>query len=703
MSFPAFRWILFTFNAFTMGGMLMSHRKNTPSSAIALGGATTPGVLRNLGLALAVATFFQAPMAEARITRIQVTSIQSPTFEGLSFGSVGPYEKIRGRAFGEVDSGNPQNTIIMDIGLAPRNQSGMIMYSMDFYILKPVQLAKGNHKLFYEVNNRGNKVFGGFNNSGGGNDPTTAEDAGGGFLMNRGYSIAWSGWDISATQGDNRLTITVPIATNPDGSSIVGPSFEEFVIDNSTTITRPLSYRPATLDKSQASLNVREHFSDPRTPIPESGWEYVDEVTIRLLPDGTAFQQGSIYEFTYVAKDPLVAALGLAATRDFVAFLRHAETDDLGTANPLAGDVQVAYGFGLSQSGRCLRDFLGLGFNEDENGQRVFDGINNYVSGAAGVNINFRFGQPARTERNRRDRFYPESFFPFANQVIFDPISAKTDGRLGRCLATDTCPKVFEINSANEYWVKAGSLLHMDTSGNDLPDPPNVRFYLLSTLQHGGDPTPCQQPQNPVSANPALRALFVSLDEWVTLGTRPPRSQVPKRSNGTAVPPLPQEALGFPNIPGVTYNGLFTTRYLLDFGPLFDQGILTNYPPPLEGPVYPAFVSRTDRDGNEVAGIRLPEIEVPLATYTGWGLRRAGFGENDGCEGMGQKIPFKNTRAERLAAGDPRRSIEERYHTHRRYVREVEQAARRLERQRLLLEEDVERYIKDAEASDVLR
>src|SRR5215813_2474475 len=301
--------------------MLMSHTKYVPSSTIALGGATTPGLLRSAGLALAVVTFFQAPMVEARINRIQVTSTQSPTFEGLSFGSVGPYEKIRGRAFGEVDPGNPQNTIIMDIGLAPRNKSGMIEYSMDFYILKPTELGKGNHKLFYEVNNRGNKVFGGFNNSGGGNDPTTAEDAGGGFLMYRGYSIAWSGWDISATPGDNRLTITVPTATNPDGSSIVGRSFEEFVIDNRTTITRPLSYRAATLDKSQASLNVREHFSDPRTPIPESGWEYVDDVTIRLLPDGTVFQQGSIYEFTYVAKDPLVAALGLAATRDFVAFL----------------------------------------------------------------------------------------------------------------------------------------------------------------------------------------------------------------------------------------------------------------------------------------------------------------------------------------------------------------------------------------------
>jgi hypothetical protein len=498
-------------------------------------GSNLLALLTTLFVALAVALGAPIP-AEARITRMEIIRVESPTFEGTSFGDVGQYEKLVGRAFGEADPHDPHNEMITDIALAPGNAKGMVEYSTTIYILRPVDRSAGNHRLFFEINNRGNNLsFGQLNNTPAAvvNDPTTAADAGNGFLMRQGYTIVLSGWDATVAPGDGRQTITVPAAKHPDGSSIIGPALEEFVVDNATTMTGPLTYPAATPDKSEASLTVRVHYTDPPEPIPSAGWEYVNERTIRLLPPGTPFQQGRLYEFTYLAKDPLVAGLGFAATRDVAAFLRHAATDDDGNPNPLAGDVQFVYAFSVSQPARFMRDFLHLGFNEDEQGQRVFDGILNWIGGGSGGFFNYRFAQPARTHCQHIGRWYPERQFPFANQVLFDPITGKTDGRLRRCLATGTCPKIFESNSANEYWVKAGSLLHTDTLGNDLRAPSNVRFYLFSSLPHNigiglTGPGICQQPRNPVVANPGLRALLVALDEWVSHGKRPPQSRVPR-------------------------------------------------------------------------------------------------------------------------------------------------------------------------------
>ena len=307
--------------------------------------ASTKRALSRLGVALALAagTVVTASVAEARITRIEITGVQSPTFDGRVFGpsgSVGAYEKLRGKAHGEVDPTDRRNALITDIELAPRT-GGNVAYSMDIYILKPIDLSKGNHKLFMEVNNRGGKLFGNFNGSSGGNNPTTAADAGDAFLMHQGYSLAWNGWDISATAGGDRLTITVPMATNPGGVTITGPSYEYIVFDNNTTTSSSLAYPAASLDKAQAALTVRAHLTDAPVPVPATDWEYTssDGTAIRLLPAGTRFQQSAIYEFTYTAKNPVVAGLGLAATRDFVSFLRYATEDDFGNANPLAGHV----------------------------------------------------------------------------------------------------------------------------------------------------------------------------------------------------------------------------------------------------------------------------------------------------------------------------------------------------------------------------
>ena len=671
-----------------------------------------------IAISLLVIFLFTSSLAQARIVRIEITSKQSPTFDGKVFVKVGAYEKLRGKAYGELDPTSPQNALITDIRLAPRNVKGMVEYVMDIYILKPIDLTKGNHKLFMEVNNRGGKLFGGFNKSSGGNDPTTAAHAGDGFLMNQGYTLAWNGWDPSASSANNNLTINVPVAKNADGSPITGPSYEYIVYDNATSESQALSYPASTLNKSQAKLTVRGHLQSSPTVIQADGWEYVNERTIRLLPAGTPFRQSAIYEFSYTARDPMVAGIGLAATRDFVSFLRYATADDFGTPNPLANDIKYTFSFSVSQPARYLNDFQTLGFNADEKGRRVLDGIENWLGGGSGIGLNVRFAQPSRTERNRQNHLYPESSFPFAYPVLTDPLTGKTAGRMAACSASNTCPKVFEVNSANEYWVKAASLLHTDTKGNDLPDPENVRFFLTSGAQHGtGNGASrglCQQLQNPTNAEPLLRALFIALDEWVTKSTDPPKSAIPRKATGTAVVAIPQPgsqtgsvpqgALGWPTIPGVTYTGLITTRYQLDFGPSFSQGILTNYPPQTANrPVYVNVVSRVDQDGNEVAGIRLPPVAVPTTTTTGWALRREGFGENDGCEGSGQSIPFKTTKAERITANDPRLSLEERYHTHEGYVEAVSKLVNELLKQRLLLPDDVQEYIKSADASNVLK
>ena len=638
---------------------------------------------------------------------------QSPTFGELSFGSVGQYEKLRGTAYGELDPSDLRNAVITDIELAPVNARGMVEYSMDIFILKPINLSNGNHRLLFDFNNRGQMRLGQLNGAASTNDPTTATDAGAGFIMNLGYPMVSNGWDIGAS-GLDSMKITVPVARN-GGATITGPSYEYLVFENSTTLTSELAYAAATSDKSQATLTVRARLDDLPTVVPVTGWDYTstDGTAIRLLPTGTPFQQSHIYEFTYTAKNPVVAAIGLAATRDFVSFLRYGTAAE---GNPLAGDVQYTYSYSISQPSRVLNDFQKLGFNEDQNGQRVFDGILSHTGGGSGDQINYRFAQTGRTERNRQNHLYPESVFPFAHQVLTDHLSGKTGGRSERCTASNTCPKRFEVNTANEYWVKACSLLHTDTQGNDLPDHENVRFYLMSGLSHGvGDITDRKEGQqftNAVSPIPAHRALLVALDEWVSQGTTPPKSEVPRHADNAAfaVPrpgsqtgSVPQAELGWPTIPGVTYNGLITTRYLLDFGVDFDRGILSNYPPSVVGrPAYPIFVSKVDADGNELAGIRLPQVAAPVATTTGWALRRAGFGENEGAESDGQHIPFKTTKAERLAAGDPRLSLEERYKDHDGYVQEVTKAAQQLEKQRFLLPADVQRYIETAQASNVL-
>jgi alpha/beta hydrolase family protein len=654
----------------------------------------------------------QPSTAPGGIVRLDITSVESPTFDGQSFGNVGQYEKLTGRAYGEVDPNDPRNAVITDIGLAPRNPQGMVEYATDVMILKPVDMSKANHRLFYEPTNRGNILsFPQLNDArSGGNNPTTAADAGNGFLMTEGYTVLESGWDVTAAPGGGRFTTSVPVARNADGSTITGPAMEELVVDDDATRVFPFTYAAASPDKAQASLTVRERYEDPPVPISADRWEYTDDTlsSIHLLPDGTSFQRGTLYEFVYTARDPIVAGLGFAAIRDVAEFFRHADADEQGAPNPLAGNIQYVYTSCVSQPCRTMHDFVDLGFNQDAAGSRVVDGVLNWIGGGDGIFMNYRFAQPGRTQRQHIARWYPEFQFPFANQTLTDPVTGKTDGRLARCTVTDTCPDIFEANSENEYWSKDGAMLQVDPNGNDLPDPGNVRYFLMSSLPHGGGVPAtgrgiCQQTLNPLVANATLRALLVDLDQWVASGTPPPDSQMPRVADGTLVSPLPQDSMGFPSIPGVTYNGRMHTGDLFDFGPRFDQGILSILPPKLVGTPYPMLVPKTDADGNDIAGIRLPEVAAPLATYTGWALRANPPGANDGCDASGQKIDFPSTQADRVASGDPRMSIAERYPSHDAYVSAVTNAVNALRQQRLLLAADAQAYIDAAEASAIGR
>jgi hypothetical protein len=666
--------------------------------------------MRRTLLCTAVLTVF-ATTAEARITKVEIDPVlsQSPTFGGYSWPGVGQYERVIGKAYGEVDPHDRQNRDIVDIELAPRNARGNVEYSFDFYILKPIDLSKGNSKVLYEPPNRGGKTWSALGRVPGGNDPggtivdpTVLANS---FLMPRGYTISFSGWDAAAgvnttkTAASN-MTITLPIAKNRDGSSITGPSYE-YIVTNGTAPSFTLTYAAATPDKTKAKLTHRVRLNDTPVEVPATGWNYNATGTAISLATGN-FVANDIYEFSYTAKDPSVNGVGFAAVRDWNAWLRYSRRDDFGNANPLQGHVKRIYTEISSQPGRLLNDFRHLGFNEAENGRKVFDGHMQWISAGNGINMNYRFSQPGRTERNRQDHLYIEGRFPFANVKSYDPITRDVDSRYARCEKSDTCPLGVEIYSANEYWVKTASLLHTDPTGShDLPDSPFTRNYFMSSMQHGtGSATNrgnCQQFQNPLSSSVTQRALFIALDEWATEGRKPPKSQVPTLRDRTLAPPLPQDGMGFPHIPGVTYTGLMTTRYLFDYGHgFYDTGIATINPPhvtapyqnnPANGPIYRAYIPKTDSDGNDIAGVRLPDVRVPLATYTGWALR-SGPQADDGCESSGQFIPFPRTEAARATAGDPRPSVAQRYPSFAAYHAKIRDALNDMVEDRLLLCED---------------
>ena len=680
---------------------------------------TRPFVRMGAALALTAGAIAAAPVAEARITRLEITRVESPTFGGLSFGSVGQYEKITLRAHGEVDPSHPGNAVITDIQNAPRNANGKVAYSTQVFILKPIDPAKGSGKIYYDVVNRGNKgSFSEFNGVGAPSAVanTPASGAGTGLMMRRGYTVVWSGWEDPSIigMGANQLTASLPIARNPDGSSIVENMIIEQIFDNATGRTFNLPATAATLDKSRAYMLVHNHtrfVGGPlvdRVLVPQDVWSYDNDTTVRINRDHpflAPYDQGAAFEFVFPAKDPLVLALGFAATRDLISFLRHATQDDVGTPNPVANSIQWALARGNSQSGRYLKGLIYWGFNQDEDGRIVFDGASPHISGAHAIASNDRFGDSNATGRSYQRHLSAKMDFPFTYEVRFDPISGKTDGIFARCQVSNTCPKIMHTDSANESYLKPISLVTTDGIVNpatgmptDLVLPANVRVYTIGSTQHGPannvstNPTGiCQQPGNPNQWAPQVRALGIALDDWVTKGIAPPASKYGKVSDGTLIDL--DKTRTFPVIPGVTYTGWYNPVELLD------TTVLPNMPIP--GKEYKVLVPKTDADGNDLPGIRTVDVQVPIATYTGWALRRAPFAANEDCALAGQYIPFAATLAQRQASGDPRLSVKERYPNHAIYVNRVVRAVNDLIRQRYLLAEDGPGIIERANNSQI--
>ena len=643
---------------------------------------------------------------------------REPFAGGHQFGVAGAYEIVAGAAHGEVLPEDPRNACIVNLARAPRNRRGAVEYRCDVHMLRPADPAKGNGRILYEAPNRGSKrglMF--LNDAPECNDPMTLEHAGNGFLMRWGYTWVTSGWQGDLIPWKDGMVLDVPVATD-QGSPIRRRVRTELCVTRPGVRCQPLSgdprvrsYPAAGLDNSDGELTVRMRSYGEREVIPATRWAFAVEETGGgdgkpavvpsashiHLPEG--FIPGAIYELVYTAQDPLVLGLGFAAVRDLVSFLRHETEDGGGNPNPLAGagGVDKAYAWGRSQSGRFLRDLVYQGFNEDERGRRVFDAIAPHASGGGRMFLNYEFARPVTSCQQHTNQLEPE-LFPFAYNVMEDPQTGRRDGILKR---PDTDPLVIHTQTSTEYWQKRGSLAHTDGRGNDVVPPDNVRVYLMASTQHNAPygtrsvKGKTRHPSNPLGIGPALRALIVAMDRWASDGTTPPLSHIPRVSDGTQVGPE-SVAAGFPAIPGGSCTGLHNRQLFLDYGEGVTRGVIDARPQdPSDGAGYTVLVPAVDSDGNDVAGIRLPWITVPLATYTGWNLQSGELAEGELAGLLGSTIAFPRTRAEREAGGDPRPSLEERYVGVEDYLERVREETAALVQARCMLEEDAEALLAD--------
>lgn len=672
-------------------------------------------IIKNFHILFAFVIFlsFCDPL-QARILRVIITKTEF-YLDGKVFGPAGSYEKLTGQAYGEVDPGNPLNSIIQDINFAPRNERGMVEYISDFIILRPLDMTKSNGVLFLSLPNRGNVI-----------PPDTA-------LLNRGYVYLWCAWQGDVLKGGSRLTLKVPYAGD-NGSEIAGILRTEYQVSSSVntlnlsggffTGQTHYSYETTSLDNAGFTLTKRVLESDPRVMVPNSDWAFSDCTKLHFpgapsnskisLKDG--FDPNYIYELIYLAKNPLVLGLGFAAIRDLTSYLRHELKDDSGFPGPLikggasVNPVRAAIMQGVSQCSNFTRTFLFLGFNLDEKGLKVFDGVNAHI-GTRRISLNIRFGRPGGGGLQHEDHLFPANDPPFTWNAEYDSISGITGGILEKCIETGTCPKIMQTLSSSEYWQLRASLTTTDSYGlQDLKIPENVRIYLFTGTQHTPDNTADQMSgfvQNYNSYYPNLRALLIAMEKWILEGKEPPKSSYPTIASKTLVAP-DREIIGWPDIPGVSYNGKVNELPLLDYGPQYDfrnvTGILQQEPPVSKsGQNYKTLVPRVDRDGNEISGIRGINIRVPVGTYTGWALRREGYGKGDLSSLNGMFIPFKETKKGRKSSGDPRLSLVERYGSHEKYVEAVRKAAEELTREGFLLPEDAKAEIEKAERSNVLK
>lgn len=639
-------------------------------------------------------------ITEARVVRLRIERRET-ILNGRPFGAAGPYEKLVGKVEFALDPMLPRNGGIVDLELAPRNAHGEVEASADFYMLKPVDPRRGNGRLFYEVGNRGGKsLLQTFQKAIGSPDPAKETEFGDGALMRQGFTLLWMGWQWDVPERPGTMRMEMPIATE-NGRRITGIIRGNFILNEraktaSVADRAHQAYPAIEPDSPENVMTVRDEPTAKGQVIPRGKWRFVDAGTVAL--DG-GFEPGRIYDVVYRTADPRVVGIGLSGTRDLISFLKH----DASAENPSPG-IRFAIGWGVSQSGRFLRHFVYQGFNEDEQGRKVFDGVFDQVGGAGRGSFNHRFGQASRDALQYFNILFPVDLFPFTDGPSTDPETGTTDSLLARAERTGTVPKMFHLLTNSEYFNRAGSLVHTDPTGTrDADLPATTRVYMIASAPHGPGPFPPasnvgggmigRAALNPLNYSPAVRALFRALDRWVVEDAAPPASAYPHLADGTLTSPA---KAGWPAIPGYQLPQQPLRAFHLNFGADWAKGIVSIEPPEIGKP-FVVSVPAVDADGNVRAGIRLPDIAVPLATQAGWNYRDASIGAPDRLAGeIGSYIPFARTRTDRDRAGDPRLSIEERYRNRDEYVGKYAAAALDLVDRGYLLAEDVADLLKHA-------
>ena len=658
-----------------------------------------PAICRIFVLAL-LAPLAALPAA-AEVIRLDITSRQ-PLGVDVP-GPVGPYERLRGRVVYALDPDLEANARIVDLAAAAPNEAGRVEFYADVEILAPVDRGQARPTLLYEVNNRGRRLWG--------SDP---------FLLSRGYVAVASGWIAEVPVSRDLLRLEAPVANDDDGVNVVGTVRADFVTDapaERLRVSNQLSYEPVAASAVEATLTRRLREKDAPELIARDKWRLLvtepprEEgsglVELQVELDG-GFEPGVIYELIYEARGSVVQGAGFAAIRDLVSLLKH----DTSALNPLRGAdgqplVTRAIGLGLSQSGRALRMFLHEGFNADEQGRQVFDGVMPVIAGGGQGFFNHRFASPTRTNTQHTGHLYPADVFPFAYGEETDPFTGRRDGLLRRAGASGTLPKVMHLDSASEYWHRSGSLVVTDPSGErDSVIPPEVRVYVFGGTQHGPASRPHDRGQlapSPTPFRPFQQALFLAMDRWITDGTPPPPSVHPRIADGTLVE-WQAERSGWTPLPDVRYPAVIQQPELLDYGKDFEkQRRIERQPPLRSGKLYGVRVPALDADNNELGALQMPSVAVPLATFTGWNLRNPAIGApGELLRLTGGRIPFPRTAADRERTGDPRRAVTERYGSFEEYKEQYMAAARQLQAAGYLVEEHMDALEAHAQSARAL-
>lgn len=649
----------------------------------------------------------------AAVDRVEIL-VRQPFAGGKAFGKTGAYERIKGRLHYAIDPDDPANGLIVDLHLAPVDARGLVTFAGDFILLRPLDPQRGNRTLLYEVNNRGGlAMLPMFNLAERGNNPISVDHAGDGFLFEQGYTLLWSAWNWDVVAGDERLMIDLPIATAKRGRAITGPVAAEFVL-NQPAMSAPFmwgyskGYPPVDIGDPEARLTWRTAPGGERHVIPRSNWRFSDVDTSQTPPQPTRitadepFVPGRIHEVVYEARDPRVVGLGLAAIRDAISHVRFegARTPWLDEAG--ASTLDRAIVFGISQSGRVINHMIWQGFHRDEAGRMVFDGALVHVAGAGKGSFNHRFAQTTRHPSAFEDQQYPADVFPFTTTPSTDPVTGETGSALDRARAAGSVPKIFYTNTSTEYWTRAASLLHTDVSGEkDVSLAPETRLYVFAGAQHGNwawaDRWPYEHCTNGFDHRFAMRALLPAMQRWLESGTGdrndpvalPPESVYPTSAAGT-LGSVADYLEHFPKIPGFRLPDANLAPPRLDLGPRFaDEGIVDRQPARL-GPAFTTLVPLPDADGIDRGGIPLPGIAAPLATHTGWNLRRPEIGAAGKlARWSGSMLPFPLDEVVRKASGDPRLSLDERYGSTEGYALAIGRAANALAEKGFLLRRDV--------------